>query len=50
MTGLTSVIHTKLTRFKANIAIIRANVKRKSIADALEGDATKAEIQTNEDA
>ena len=50
MRGLVDSIPNELTRFKANVAITRADVKRQSIADAPGGDASKAEITSNEDA
>ena len=50
MRGLVDSIPNELTRFKANVAITRADVKRQSIEDAPGGDASKAEITSNEDA
>ena len=50
MRGLVNLLPNELTSFKANVAITRADVKRQSIADAPGGDATKAEITSNEDA
>ena len=44
MRGLVDLQPNKLTRFKANVAITRADVKRQSIADAPGGDESKAEI------
>ena len=49
MKGLVSPVPNELTRFKANVAITRGDIKRQSIANALGGDAAKAEITTNED-
>ena len=50
MKGLASSISNILTRFKANVAITRADIKRQLIANARGGDAAKAETTTNEDA
>ena len=50
MRGMVDLQPNELTRFKAKIAIIMADVKRQSIADAPGGEESKAEITSNEDA